>query len=123
MSYAELRTEDVKAACWRARADLQDSRQARVQRLVRAKVQAARRGPLGIRWLGCEISDEHALHALEHGDIMERMELSAARMAGDDDLRRVKRLHRLASDTAAQTMMVSAEDFDAIALHFRKAAP
>jgi hypothetical protein len=123
MSYAELRTEDVKLACYRARIDLQDSRRARVQRLVREKVRAARRGPLGIRWLGCDLSEEHALSALENGDIMERMELSAARMAGDEELRRVARLHRLASDTAAQTMMVSAEDFDAIALHFRRGAP
>lgn len=120
MSYAKLNTEAVKAACAAARKDIEDRRQARLQDLIKAEQASARRGLFGTRWLSRELSDEQALDSVRESGLDDAFDVALARNMLESDLKRIRRLHRLASETQEPTLWVSADDFNAIYHHYKR---
>lgn len=118
MSYAELKTEHVISAALDVKQRIRKQRQARIDALVRAEIASAKRGIFG--FVGADITEAQALAQLEGGDLVTKLDLSAARNLHEAQMQRASRLYLLAAGTRSPTMMVSADDYDAIAVSYQE---
>ena len=118
MSYARLKTAAIMAACVAARQAIEAKRQARLRTLIEEEQASARRGFFG--WFTRELTDEEAIKSRLDSGFDGVCDVALARGLCGDQLDRIRRLHRLASDTHDPTMLVSADDYDTIAVFYQK---